>query len=147
LLHDQTAISPEPASGPGVHDQVPVQRRDVDPAGLEVTLAEGEVDRTADLLVEEDAPGESIDPRVEPHSEFSQPPRAGVELEHGPQVALALLGAGPDDLPVAQLQGDSHEPAAVPTDREAAAQPAGGRVLDRTCEDLAGGHVPPAVRV
>ena len=78
-----------------VDDQVPVQGRIVDAAGLGIALAEREVDGPADLFIVEDAAGEAIDAAVEPQSQLAQPPGAGVEVEHRQQVVFTLRRPGP----------------------------------------------------
>ena len=117
------------------------------PAGLGVALAERQVDGPPDLFVVEDTPGEAIDAAIEPEPQLAQPPGAGVEIEHRQQVIFTLSGLCFDDLPLVKLEADSDQLAAIAADGETAAQAAGGGIFDGPGEDLAGGHVPLAVRV
>ena len=55
----------------------PSAARSISASGLGIALAEGEVHRPADLLIEEDAAGESADARVEAQAQFAESSGAG----------------------------------------------------------------------
>ena len=87
-------------------------------------------------------------PAFRPEPQLAEPAGAGVEVEHREQVVLALVGPGRDDL------ARRRTPARCPTSSRPSRQTGKphrsrprGRVLDRPGEDLARGHVAPAVGV
>ena len=73
-------------------------------AGLWITSADGEVDRAADLLVEERVAGVLGDVVIRADGALADKPRAGVHVEHADEEILTLGGGGIDDLAVAEGQ-------------------------------------------
>ena len=73
--------------------------------------------------------------------------RAGIEVEHREEVIFSLVGPGRDDVSALELQGDADQLASRPADREAAPELPLRAGLDRPGEDLARGHVAPAVGI
>ena len=141
LLHE-LAVGVDPAAVPQVLDHVPVDAADVRAAGRGVGVADREVDRAVDLLVEADVLREALDPRVAADPELAEPPRALVGVERPEQELLAVGGARLDD--PAALEHEPHPGDLVAeVDRRELAEGdlALGRVLDRRVEDLAAGHV------
>src|SRR4051812_20433194 len=144
---EQLPVSVEFAAIAQVADEVGVHARLVLAAGLLVRATYGEVDRPAELLVEEDVRARPTDSVVGPDPEFPEVPcpRVGVEQAH--QVLLAPLRArlddpafleaepGPGDLTSSYRRGNAE------VDRPV------GRVLDRTGKNLAARHVAPACGV
>ena len=96
---DGAAVEQQLAAAAQVADQVPVQRRDVGAAGLRVARAEREVDRAADLLVEQGAPGEPRQRVVGADADLAQPARAGVDGERRVEHVLAVVGVRLDHTP------------------------------------------------
>src|SRR5258708_252995 len=103
--------------------------------------------RPADLLIVQDAAGEAVDAVVQADAKLAQGAGAGIKVEHGEEVILPFVGTSRDDPAGLEFEGNADDLAAVAADREPAAEPAPGRVLDRAGEDLAGGHVPAPVGV
>src|SRR5918999_143568 len=93
---DDLAVGGQRAAGPEVADHVPVDRALVGPTGLRIRAAEREMDRPADLLVEQDRPDRAVDPAVRADADLAQPPRARIGVEHRQQVRAAALGARVD---------------------------------------------------
>src|SRR5215210_4855309 len=94
LLPDQLALRVDLAVGAQVADQVPVQLRLVPAAELREAGAERDVDRAADLLVEEDVPREAVDLVVEPEGQLAENACAGVHLEQRAEKVDAAGGLG-----------------------------------------------------
>ena len=69
------------------------------PAGLGIGHADREVDRAADLLVEQDLLGEAVDAVVGADAQLTQPARAIVGVERLEQELLVSLRGGVDDRP------------------------------------------------
>src|SRR5215218_806522 len=145
-LHDLAVGGQRPAR-PEVADHVPVDRAVVRPARLGIGAAERQVDRAADLLVEQDRPDRAVDAGVRPDPDLAQPAGAGVGIQRREEVVVAALGAGVDDAALAELELDPGDLDAARARRDREADAALGRVLVRAGEDLAGRHVPLAVRV
>src|SRR3954452_10232244 len=147
VLLDRDPIGRQAAAFAQVADEIPVPSALVAPAGLRVRAAQREVHGAADLLVEEDRADRAVDAEVRPDADLAQAPRARVGVERLAQVALAALRARLDDLAVAE---DERHAAHVDAGRRGgdvevdAAIRAG---LVRAGEDLAAGHVAPAVGV
>src|SRR3954454_6500481 len=147
VLHHGLAVGAQPAAVAQVADQIPVQRGLVRPARLGIRAPEREVDGSADLLVEQDRARGAVDAEVRAHPELAQAAGAGVGGQRALQVLVALLGPGGDDLAAAQLELDAGHGQARRAGGNGAAHPPLRRVLDRPGEDLAAGHVAPAVGV
>src|SRR5215211_4736078 len=103
------------------------------------------MDRSADLLVEQDLAGPGGDPVVGADAELAEPAGALVGVEHLDQELLALLGAGVDDLAALEPEADARDLTARIARRQVEGDLALGGVLDRTGEELAVGHVVLAV--
>ena len=69
------------------------------PAGLGIGHADREVDRAADLLVEQDLLREAVDAVVGADAELAQAARALVGVERLDQEVLVALRRGVDDRP------------------------------------------------
>src|SRR5256885_1588649 len=106
ILHHHPPVGRDPAAVPEVDDQVPGQGRLVRPAGPGVALAEGEMPGAADLLIKEDAAGESLDAVIQAQAQLAEPTRAGVQVEHRQEVRLPLVGPRRDDPAAVELQVD-----------------------------------------
>src|SRR5436190_1691697 len=76
-----------------VADHVPVNGRVVHAAGLGVARAQRQVERAADLLVEQDLLGAGLDPVVRADPELSEAAGAVVGVERLEQQLLAGVGA------------------------------------------------------
>ena len=74
LLQD-LAVDLDPAALAQVADEVGVHGAVVDTTGLGVAGPDGEVDGSADLLVEQDVPRAAVDPVVGADAELAQAPR------------------------------------------------------------------------
>src|ERR1700735_2469071 len=95
LHHD--AVDFELAAEAEVADEVGVDGGLVGAAGLGIGLAEGHVDRAAELLVEEDLAGAAVDAVVGADAELTEGSGALVSVELRDQELLAAFGAGVDD--------------------------------------------------
>src|SRR4051812_13669101 len=146
-LLDHGSVGGDPPAAAQVADEVPVHRGDVLAAGLGIRAAQREVDRAADLLVEEDRADRAVDAVVGAEAELAQAPRAVVRAQRLAQVGLAALGARLDHLAVAEHERDPGDvdPGRRRGDVEEDA-PVGARLV-RPGEDLARGHVALAVGV
>src|SRR5919109_1182148 len=145
--HEHVAVGGQPSALAQVADEVPVQRRRVLAAGLGVRAAEREVHRAADLLVEEDRARRPVDPEVRPDAELAEEAGAGLGLERAAEGVLPGVGPRADDLAVAELELDAVDVDSLGRRAHGEANPAVGALLVRPGEDLAAGHVAPAVRV
>src|SRR5215217_2578410 len=124
-----------------VADHVPVDRRVVHAAGFGIRLADGHVDRAADLLVEQDLARAGGDPVVRSDAELAQAACAVVGVEHLDQVALALRRRGVHDLAALEAELHAGDLASAVDGREAEGDLALDRVFDRAREELPVGHV------
>jgi hypothetical protein len=79
VLEDGPSVELDDALAAQVFDEVPVERRLVLPAAFRVGTAESQVDRAADLLVEQDVADEAVDTEIDADSELADPPRAAVD--------------------------------------------------------------------
>ena len=70
------AVDRDPAAAAQVADHVPVHGRVVLAPGLRIRHADREVDRAADLLVEQDLLREAVDPVVRADAELAEAARA-----------------------------------------------------------------------
>src|SRR5215210_2629117 len=93
VLQQGRAVGAQLPAVAQVADHVPVDGRLVRPARLGVGAADREVDRAADLLVEQDRADRPVDAGVRPDADLAEPRRAGVRGERLPQVGLAAVGA------------------------------------------------------
>ena len=84
-----------------------MQRALVLAAGLRVRAPEREVDRAADLLVEEDRADRAVDAEVRADADLAQARAPSSVGQRALQVVVAALGARRDDLAVAQLELDA----------------------------------------
>ena len=130
------------------HDQVPVHGALVRAARLGIRRPSARWTVPPIFSSNRIAPTGPVDAGVGADAELPQPPRAGVRVERGQQVVLA------DARPARRPRGPRGRPSSTPSDRHAArargdrdAQRALRRVLVRAREDLARGHVAPAVGV
>src|SRR5256885_7245608 len=96
VLPDQLTVGVDLPFAAQVADQVEVQRRAVAPAEDLEAHAEREVNRAADLLVEEDVAGEAVDLVVEAERELADPARSFVHLEQRREIRLAFRRLGGD---------------------------------------------------
>ena len=103
-----------------------------------VAVADGEVDRAVDLLVEERVSHVPRDPGVAADPELAEPPRALVRIEHREQMVLAVVGARSDDDAAPELEPRAGDVAALVDDGELGERDVAlGRVLHRPEEELA----------
>ena len=130
LLPDQLAVGVDLALGAQVADQVPVQLRVVQPAELREARAERDVDRAADLLVEEDVAREAVDLVVEPEGELAEHGGAGVHLEQRAEEVGAARGLGRDHAPALEPEPHVGDLAALEDAGEAEADLAARLRLD-----------------
>src|SRR5579872_1872424 len=86
--------------------------RDVRAARRRVRVADGQVDRAVDLLVEADVLGEPLDPWVAADSQLPEPTRPLVGVERAEQELLTTAGARLDDSP--SLEDKAHADDLVP---------------------------------
>src|SRR5438270_2298988 len=105
-LPDELAVRVHLALLAKVADQIPVQARAVPAARLREPRAEREVDRAADLLVEEDVAREAVDLVVEAERALAEEPRLGVHVEQRLEVVAAPRGVRGDDLAALEAQPD-----------------------------------------
>src|SRR2546423_3865092 len=96
-----------------VADHVPVQAGAVLAAGLREAGAERDVDRAADLLVEEDVPREAVDLVVEAERALPEEPRLGVHVQDRLEVLATACGLRRDDLAALEPQTDVLDGVAV----------------------------------
>src|SRR3989338_11157637 len=90
----------------------------------------------------------ALDAGVRADAELSEGTGAVIRVKHLQEELLVLLRARPHDLAVLELQPRSeHFLALVDLGELGEGDDAVHGVLERRCEDLAGGHVVPAVRV
>src|SRR5205814_10025220 len=101
--------------------------------------------RAADLLVEQALAGSAGAPAVRAEPELAEAASALVRVQHLDQEVLALLGRCVHDLAGLEAEPHTGDLAAPVARREMEADLALGRVLDRTGEELAIGHVVLAV--
>src|SRR5215203_3988078 len=144
---DQLPVSVEFSSIAQIADEIRVHARLVLAARLLVGAADGEMDRPAELLVEEDVGARLTDSVVGPDAQFAEVPSPRVGVEQAHQVLLATLRARFDD--PAFLEAEPGAGDLAPPDRGGYAEidrPV-GRVLDGAGEHLAARHVAPARRV
>src|SRR3954453_21203353 len=136
-LPDELAVGVDLALLAQVADQVPVQARAVPAARLREPGAERDVDRAADLLVEEDVAREAVDLVVEPERALAEEARLGVHVEQRAQIITAARGLRGHDLAALEAQPDVVDGVPVEDRGKAEADLAFGAVLDRAREDLA----------
>ena len=105
------------------------------------------MDRSADLLVEEDRAGRARDAEVRADADLAQEARAVVDGQRALQVVVADLGAGRHHLAVAQLELHAVDVDARGRRAHGEAHAAVRAALVRAGEDLAAGHVALAVGV
>jgi len=144
---DGVSVGRDPPTVAQIADQVPVHGGLVGGAGLGIGPTQGQVNGARHLLVEQDVAGGTVDAGVGPDPQLPEVARAVIGGQRGPQILLAALGPGFDDLPVTegQLDAGHGHPARAGGDGEA--DDAVGRVLERPGEHLPGGHVAPPVGV
>src|SRR5215211_6536994 len=141
VLLEDLAVDGDPAALAQIADHVAVDGALVDAARLGIALADREVDRAADLLVEQDVARSAVDPVVGADPQLAQPPRAVVGVEQLVQEGLAALGACIGDPATLEAQPNSADLAPADHRREVKADLALDRILDRAGEELAVGHV------
>src|SRR6476646_626126 len=88
VLLDDLAVEQDLPARAEVLDDVPVDLALVRPAGIRDAVAEGEMDRSVDLLVEERVLHEPRDPRVAADAELAEPALALVLFEHFEEALL-----------------------------------------------------------
>src|SRR5829696_1320441 len=81
ILEQRRAVGAQAAALPQVADHVPVDGRLVRPARLGIGATDREMDRAADLLVEQDRADRAVDPEVRPDADLPEPGRAVVRAE------------------------------------------------------------------
>src|SRR5262245_49447207 len=143
---DELAVRVHLALGAQVAHEIPVEPRTVLPAEVLERRAERDVNRAADLLVEERVVREPVDLVVEPERDLAEPARAVVQAQHGVEVLTAPVGLGGHDPAALEAQPDPVDLAAVEERGEAEADLALGDRFERAGVDLAVGHVVAAVR-
>src|SRR5918995_697385 len=115
------------------------------PSTFRVGPAESEVDRAADLLVEQDVADEAFDAKIDTDAELADPPRAIVDGQDLLEKLLAHICSGRDNCASPELKADA-------IDRSPGVDPwilerdnTLGAVFDRRGVDLAVGDVDVAV--
>src|SRR5918998_718586 len=93
-LPDELAVGVDLSLGAQVADHVPVQAGRVAPARLGESGAEREVDRAADLLVEEDVARPAVDLVVEAEGELTDDAGAVVDREQALEVVVPARRLG-----------------------------------------------------
>src|SRR5689334_8996128 len=86
-----------------VTNQIPMDRRLIQTAGIRIGSSERHMHRAADLLIEEDIARETLNAVVETECDLAQVARALIGVEHRMQELLAASGGGLHDL--ARLEG------------------------------------------
>src|SRR5918995_3384289 len=79
VLEDGPSVELDDARAAQVFDEVPMERRLVLPTTFRVGTAESQVDRAADLLVEQDVADEAVDAKIDADAEFTDPSCAAVD--------------------------------------------------------------------
>src|SRR5215210_22489 len=144
VLLDQLPVGVEFSALAQIAHEVGVHAGVVLAARLGVRTAYGEVDRPAELLVEEDVRARAGDAVVGPDTELAKVAGPGVGVEQARQVLLTLLRARLDDLPLLESQPRARDLMPRNRGRHAEIDRTVGRVFDRSGKDLAARHVPPA---
>ena len=112
------SVDRDPAAFAQVADHVPVHRGVVLPARLGIGHPHRQMDRAADLLVQQDLLGEAVDAVVGADPELAQAASPVVRVERLDQELLVALGGGVHDLPVLEAQPHSGHLAARRTRRD-----------------------------
>src|SRR6476620_6767164 len=86
---DELAVREDLAARAEVADQIPVQGRAVQAPRFRIRGSEREVDRPADLLVEEGVAGKELQGLGEAERELAHPARPLVHRDHRPEEVLA----------------------------------------------------------
>src|SRR5581483_351741 len=105
-LPDELAVGVDLAVLAEIADQVPVERRPVLASRLGEPGAERDVDRAADLLVEEDVARKAVDLVVEPERALAEVARLAVHVEQRVQVVAAPRRLGGDHAAALEAQPD-----------------------------------------
>src|SRR3954467_244233 len=122
-------------------DDVPVERRAVEASRLREADAERDVDRPADLLVEERVPGVTVDAVVEPDGRLAEDAGAVVHREERTEMLLPRPRLGVHDAALLEAQADALDLLAGELSRHRERDLSPCRGLDRRGEDLAARHV------
>src|ERR671911_766127 len=130
VLLDQLPVRVEFSALTQVADEVGVHARVVLAAGLGVGVSYGEVDRPAELLVEQNVRARPADAVVGPDAELAEVAGTGVRVEQAHQVLLALLSTSLDDLPLLEAKPRTRDFAPRYRSRDAKVDRPVGRVLD-----------------
>ncbi len=89
ILQKELAVNPYFSLPAQVADHIPVERRHIQPAGLGITAAQGDMDRAADLLIVEYIAGSFSYAVIHAKGKIAYAPRPLVNSEHTEQVVLA----------------------------------------------------------
>src|SRR5918995_5320413 len=115
------------------------------PSTFRVGPAESEVDRAADLLVEQDVADEAVDALVDADAELADPPRAVVDGQDLMQKLLARFSGGRDDLASPELEANTRDRSPCVEPRILERDDTLGALIDRRRVDLAVGDVDAAI--
>src|SRR4029077_5013833 len=104
---DELAVREDLAARAKVADQIPVQGRAVQAPRLRIRGSEGEVDRPADLLVEQGVAREELHRVVQAECELAHPPGPFVHRYHLAEEVLAARGGRLDHLSALEAKPDA----------------------------------------
>src|SRR5206468_7223038 len=142
VLLDDLAVQEDLAARAQVLDDVPMDLALVRPADVREAVAEGEMDRPVDLLVEERVLHELRDAGVATDAELAEAARALVLIEELEEERLFGLGGRVDDLAALEPEADPGHLAPEIRGRELDERDRPfGRVLNRRVVELSAGHV------
>src|SRR5439155_20002021 len=117
LLHE-LPVSVELPAVPEILDDVPVDCAHVRPPGEGVRVADGEMDRAVDLLVEREVPAVALDTGVAADPELAEPARALVRVEHREQERLTTARGRLDDAAAFEQEARALDLLAEPDSRK-----------------------------
>src|SRR5215211_1360207 len=141
VLLDELPVGIECSALAQVADEVGMHAGVVLAAGLGVGAPDGEVDRPAELLVEENVRARAGDAVVGPDPELTEVAGPGVGVEQAHQVLFTLLRARLDDLTLFESQPRARDLTPRHRGGYAEVDRTMGRVFDGSREHLAAGHV------
>ena len=130
-----------------VFDHVPVQSRNVLSAGLGITVAQGQVNGSADLFIEQNVLDELLDHPIGADAQFAQAPGSGIGIEHDKKVFFVFGGRSLDNPALAKHQAYAVDLSPTDTDGEIEGDVPVGGGLNRPGKDLAAGYVVHAVGI
>jgi len=141
LLEDLLAVQVDLAFLTKVFDEIPVFVGFVPSAALFIAATEGEVDRPADLLIEEDIQGSVLDSVIEADAELAEALSAGIAFDDLAEEFLVFLGGCLDDLAFLEFQTDPFNDLSGVGGGELEVNLSLDGVLDRCSEDLPVWHI------